>query len=282
LSQIELRIAAELSGDRAMLSAFNSGVDVHWLTAIREIARGGGLATLVKKTASKYAGKAIKNYGKAIELLLEMGHKKAIEIDERWKENRKKAKATNFGYLYGMWWKKFKAYARDNYGVHLTEEQAQESRKAFFDIYSDLPDWHRRQKMFARRNGFVRSLSGRKRRLPAATASYDSPIRQAAERQGINSPVQSFANELNLMALIQLYDEFPRHRVKIVGTVHDAVLFMVKEKYVEPVVTRMLEIMSHPKLLDELGIKLQVPVEAEAQIGSWSNGKDLQTWLKAA
>ena len=379
LSQIELRIAAELSGDRAMMHAFITGADIHWRTALGELKRGGGgehvnniiktaklycvqqglpangpstkillnvwqsnkerketakflqlsrktwlnkktrsgkrrkskrqkesrlewglsdLATQVSKETlralqkyqlylSSSQGRKPKKQEKiqftdALSILSCIGPSAAQKLLPVWKEIRKKAKAVNFGFLYSMWWKKFKKYAYDNYGVKLTDDQAQESHNAFFATYQDLKEWHRRQKRYARRNGYVLSMSGRKRRLPDAALSWDCPPRRGAERQAINSPVQSFANELNLMALIQLYNEFPRHRVKIVGTVHDAVLFMVKNKYVEPVVSRMLEIMSHPDLLDELGIKIRVPVEAEASVGAWSTGKDLEGWLKSA
>src|SRR3546814_6337004 len=75
------------------------------------------------------------------------------------KETRKKAKAINFGYLYGMWWKKFKIYARDNYGVNVTDDEAQASREAFFELYPGFPKWHERQRRFAQVNGYVRSRS---------------------------------------------------------------------------------------------------------------------------
>ena len=297
LSQIELRIAAELAGERNMLYAFTHGIDVHWLTAIREIARGSGLVEEVMSTAKKYIAQEMGevlyikknkvdirklNYGDAIQVMLEMGPDNAASLLEEWKELRKKAKAVNFGYLYGMWWKKFKIYARDNYGVNVTDEQAQDSRKAFFESYPDLPDWHNQQRRFARQFGYVRTLSGRKRRLPQAMSYDNTPERQEAERQAINSPVQSFANELNLMAAIQVRHEFPRSVMHIVGTVHDAILFEVRNDWVERVTIRTLEIMSQPKLLKDFEIELSVPIEAEAKVGAWGAGVSLKKWLEAA
>lgn len=281
LSQIELRIAAELSDDRGLVHAFKTGLDPHWLTAISEIRRGGAMPELVLKTASAIKGEKVKNFGDACDILLKAGASKCEKVDPAWKELRKKAKAVNFGYLYGMWWKKFKIYARDNYGVKVTDEQAQESRKNYFLTYPDLPRWHDRQKAFARKHGYVASLSGRKRRLPAATSKNDSPERGSAERQAINSPVQSFANELNLMAAIQLRKEFSTRVLYIVGTVHDALLMEVREDYIEKVYKRTLEVMSHPELLDKMDIMLDIPIEADAKIGAWATGKNLKDYLEA-
>jgi len=282
LSQAELRIAAELAREPAMIHAFTHGIDVHWLTAIREIERGGGLKDLVIGTACRIKGKNDMRYADAIQVLLEVGHEVATEVEKEWKEYRKKAKAVNFGYLYGMWWKKFKIYARDNYGVNVTDEEAEASRTTFFDNYAALPAWHKRQKKYARRHGFVKSLSGRKRRLPEAKHADDTPERRAAERQAINSPVQSFANEVNLMAAIQLRKEYGRNVVKICGTVHDAVLFRVRNDMVEEVYTRMLEIMQWPDLMDEFDIEMVVPIEADGDLGPWGKSISLEKARKVA
>lgn len=286
LSQIELRIAAELADEHNMLLAFRTGVDVHWLTAIREIERGAGYKSEIMNTV-KLHQESIKaplvkmNYSDAIEYMLKIGPDVATDLLVMWKETRKKAKAINFGYLYGMWWKKFKIYARDNYGVEVTDEQAQDSRKAFFALYGKFPKWHEKQKRFARLHGYVRSLSGRKRRLPAAQDLKDTPHRREAERQAINSPVQSFANELNLMAALQLRSEFGRNVVRLCGTVHDACLVKVRRDYVPRVYNRLLEIMSAPSLLHDFEIELKVPIEAEAKIGPWGAGQSLKKWQAA-
>lgn len=292
LSQIELRIAAELADEHNLLRVFNEGGDPHWQTAIREIERGAGYRKEVVKTAKLHSGKKMK-YSDAIEYILSIGGDEAVRIIDEWtetkglkealidwKETRKKAKAINFGYLYGMWWKKFKIYARDNYGVTVSDDEAQASREAFFELYPAFPKWHDKQRRFAQVNGYVRSLSGRKRRLPAAMGGRDTPERREAQRQAINSPVQSFANELNLMAALQMRKEFSRNWFRLVGTVHDAVLIEVRNDKVEHVYKRGLEIMSQPELLEDFEIELGVPIEAEAKIGAWSQGKGLSKWLE--
>jgi uracil-DNA glycosylase family 4 len=279
LSQIELRIAAELANERTMLQYFRDGVDVHWATALREIARGGGQRDLVLDTARTYQQNKKLSYADCIDILLEMGADSAIEIRKEWKELRKKAKAVNFGYLYGMWWKKFKIYARDNYDIIVSDEDAEASREFFFDTFGDFLSWHDKQRRYVRRNGYVRTLSGRKRRLPDALLD-DKWMRQEAERQAINSPVQSFANEINLMSAIQLRREFSREKVRIVGTVHDSILMWVKNEYVDEVTSRLLEIMTRPALFDKFDIKLGVPIGGEAKIGPWSQGISLEKWRK--
>lgn len=282
LSQIELRIAAEVSGDKAMLNAFINGQDPHWITALRELQRGQGEYKRVLVTANRLSNKEIDDYDEAIELLLARGADVCVDIDHAWKELRKKAKAVNFGFLFGMWWKKFKLYARDNYDIHLTDEQAQDSRKSFFNTWRDLEDWHKRQKRFARRNGYVRSLAGRKRRLPAAQYEGESFEKGEAERQAVNSPVQGFANDINLMALIQLSQEFPKTIYRPIATVHDSILAYVKKEHVKKVCLRTMEVMSKPALFKTLDIELRVPIEADVKIGPWGAGVSLKKYLKEA
>jgi len=280
LSQVELRIAAELSGDRALIEAFVTGKDPHWITAMRELQRGHGEEKRIMATANKLSNKQIDDYDEAIEYLIMRGADAAIEVDEAWKELRKKAKAVNFGFLYGMWWKKFKIYARDKYDVHLTDQQAEESRSGFFNTWRDLEDWHERSKRFARRNGYVRYLSGRKRRLPGAQLEGKSFEKGEAERQAVNSPVQGFANDVNLMALIQLQKEFPKTIYRPIATVHDSILAYARIEHVEKIARRTMEIMRRPELFDELEIEMQVPLEADVKIGAWGAGISLDKWLK--
>lgn len=298
LSQIELRIAAELADEHNLLQVFVAGGDPHWQTAIREIERGAGYKSEIKRTVRlHHEQNGLKyekmSYSEAVEYILKIGGDAAVETVAKWqettranqafidwKETRKKAKAINFGYLYGMWWKKFKIYARDNYGVEVDDTEAQASREAFFELYPSFTAWHDKQRRFAQVNGYVRSLSGRKRRLPAAMGGRDTPERREAQRQAINSPVQSFANELNLMAALQMRREFKKAWFRICGTVHDAILMLVRKDRVEHVYNRGLEIMSHPDLLEDFEIEMSVPIEAEAKIGAWSTGKGLKKWLE--
>lgn len=280
LSQIELRILAELSGDPEMLRCFQTGIDIHWLTAMREIFRSGAYHDEVIQTAVSITRRNQVEYAEAYDILLKAGPDECVAKGPApvndwpgWKEVRKRAKAINFGYAYGMWWRKFIIYARDNYGVDVTELQAQESRKSYFELYARLPKWHSKQRAFAHTHGYVRSLAGRRRRLPLAMSSEDTPERREAERQSINSPVQSFASDLNLMIALELTDNHPKTYAQLVGTVHDAVLVEVRNDKLQLVVEDTLQIARGPKLLEAFNVLLRVPIEAEAKIGPWGLGK---------
>src|SRR5690606_36303363 len=120
-----------------------------------------------------------------------------------------------------------------------------------------------------------------KRRLPDAMSNEDTPKRQEALRQAINSPVQRFACDLNFMVLLQLVEEFGLDVIQPIGTVHDAILMEVKKAWVVRVYNRLEEITQHPALLDELNIKLRVPIKGDAKIGPWSKGVSLKEWPEA-
>ena len=193
------------------------------------------------------------------------------------KEQRKKGKAINFGFIYGMGAKKFKEYARDNYGQDFTEEESQTIRKKYFRLYKALPEWHKRQRAFVHRKGYVRNLIGRKRRLPDALRdeiTNDDRIKIAqAERNSINSPVQSLASDLNLSAFIALCEKFPDDSMmKPEGTIHDAIAVIARKEIAEDVCYWMKYYMEHSPVFEKLGIKLSIPIEAEVEVGAWGKG----------
>jgi uracil-DNA glycosylase family 4 len=281
LSQIELRLAADMSGDPEMMRCFTEGIDIHWLTAMREIFRGDGYYEEILETIRRCTNQEVAEYDECYEIMLRIGPDRAAEYGPPksdtfpgWKEVRKRAKAINFGYLYGMWWKKFIDYARDNYDVIVDDRQAQASRVSFFDLYRRLPDYHKKQRGFANRHGYVRSLFGRKRRLPHAQSWDDKMKRQEAERQAINSPIQSCASDLNLCSALELTRRHSSRYMRIVGTVHDSILIEVRKDKLRLVVADALRIMRKPAMLKEFDIVFKVPMEAEAKIGPWSLGID--------
>jgi DNA polymerase I-like protein with 3'-5' exonuclease and polymerase domains len=232
-SQVELRVAAMLSNEKNMKLAYQTGEDLH------------------RKTASATMG---------------------IPPEKVTKEDRKKAKAVNFGFLYGMSYRKFKDYARDKYGVNLTEEEAKKFRERFFDLYPDLLTWHERQRRLVAKYKFVRSPLGRKRRLPEVD-SPDKAVKAEAERQSINSPVQGFASDLCLFSLIRVKEELPQKDIKIVGLVHDAMLGMVRTEKKEALLPKVKEIMEDMRTVEEIfDTQISVPIEVEIKVGPWGKG----------
>ncbi len=248
-SQAELRIAAIMSGDETMKRIYQTGGDIH--THTYEMITGE------KVSDDKYIKK----------------------------EQRKKAKAVNFGFVYGMGWRKFKIYARDNYGVDLTDKEAEQWRERFFQAYHSLPKWHSKQRRIVQSMGQVRSPIGRLRRLPDIY-STDKSKKAEAERQSINSPVQGFGSDLTILGMseimgnAQYYDPdyvLDKDKFHVIGTVHDATLFEVRNDYLMEFCPRAKHILEHPKALEDVfHFDTDVPIVADVAVGkSWGAGIEL-------
>lgn len=184
------------------------------------------------------------------------------------KEERGKAKAVNFGFLYGMGAKKFVDYAFNSYGVVFTYQEAVKFRELFFAKYSRLLPWHEEQRRLAEALGGVSNLFGRFRKLPDIY-SRDWGKKGGAERRAINTPVQGTGSDILLSAAIQIHKELTPYGLKIVGTVHDSILGEFYEKDKEWIVPKIKEIMAHPKLMDVFGVKLKVKLDSDCGVGKW-------------
>lgn len=280
LSQAELRIAAVLSRDPELIRCYNEEIDVHWKTSMSNLRlQGSGyLMDKARHTVAKWGRDSGASVDQIVDWMLEMGHDKAIELDKDWKEVRKQAKAVNFGFLYSMGAKKFTEYAKVKYGWDLSTSEAEVIRESFFTAYAGLPPWHERQKAMVRIDGFVRSLSGRKRRLPGIWSS-DRMLSSECERQSINSPVQGFIGDMKVMGMLEIYESLQKPnkgtKLRIKGEVHDSILMWVKTEYLDEVLPNIKKCMEHPRWIDQFGIKLPVPIVADIEIGTWGAGK---TW----
>ena len=192
------------------------------------------------------------------------------------KEDRTRAKAVNFGFLYGMGAASFKDYARDSYGVHLTDEEASDYRKKFFELYSALPLWHKRTKEAAVKNGYVETLFGRRRYLDGLKYGSGSE-KGAALRQAVNTSVQSVASDMMILALglIHRLIVCGPYDAKIVATVHDSVLLEIAEDEAELVARKAKYIMEHLPL-SHFKVKLNVLIEAGLSMGPrWGEMEEL-------
>ena len=227
-SQVELRVASMFSGDVNMQHAYQSGSDLH---------------------------------SKTTELLF--GDTSNLSKQDQ-KRKRTEAKSMNFGFLYGMSAKTFVDYAK-GYGLNITEEQSEGFRNNFFEAYPRLLPWHEECKEYARKNGHTWSPIGRKRFLPDINSSNWSN-RGQAERQSVNSGVQGFASDMCISALsdIVFSDIIDHERCKVLGSVHDAILFEIRDDYVEEVVPIVKEMMEHPSIID--GIDIPIPIIADVEV----------------
>lgn len=240
-SQIELRIAAMLANERAMLAAFANRVDLHLNTAV-------GIT-----------------------------RKRPDDIQP---EERKKAKPVNFGFLYGMGAPKFGTYAFENYGVDFTEQECYEARQRYFEMYPDLATWHEKQRAIARRYGRVYSPIGRCRHLPDIL-SDDRGVRAEAERQAINSPVQSTASDLMLMSMLLIDPQLNERDAYIIGTVHDEILFQVRDEVLDETCALIKKVMEHDviqAMYDKFGADFTVPIEAEVSYGQHWEKSGMTEW----
>ena len=170
----------------------------------------------------------------------------------------------NFGFLYGMSAKTFVQYAK-NFGLNITEEDSGHLRENFFKAYPTLLTWHEDCIKYARANGYTWSPIGRKRFLPDINSS-NFRARGQAERQSINSGVQGFASDMCTSALADIVfsDKIDHDRCIVLGSVHDAILFEIRDDYVEEVAPKLKYTMEHPSILE--GLDIPIPIIADAEV----------------
>ena len=215
-SQIELRIMAHLSGDEALLNAFNKGLDIHRATAA-EI------------------------FDVALEDVLD--------------EQRRHAKAVNFGLIYGM-----SAFGLSKQ-INVARKQAQNYIDAYFDRYPGVKKYMDDTRERAREDGYVETVYGRRLYLPDIN-SKNHNMRQYAERTAINAPMQGTAADIIKLAMIEV-DKYvsDSDAVKMIMQVHDELVFEVEEAAMDGVV-------EHVKALMESVADLDVPLLVEAGFGA--------------
>ncbi len=216
-SQIELRIMAHLSGDKALLEAFQQGKDIHAATAA--------------------------------EIL-------GISIDQVTSEQRRRAKAVNFGLIYGM-----SAFGLAKQ-LGIPRGEAQTYMDTYFERYPGVMQYMEDTRSAASEQGYVETIFGRRLHLPEIK-SRNGIRRKAAERAAINAPMQGTAADIIKKAML-LVDEWIREegngRVKLLMQVHDELVFEVEE-------TALSEIESKVQQLMESAASLAVPLVAEAGHG---------------
>lgn len=176
----------------------------------------------------------------------------------------------NFGFLYGMVAKTFIAYAK-GYGLDLTQEDSEKIRADFFNAYPTLLTWHEECKDYARTYGYIKSPIGRKRWFKNIH-SNNFALRSADERQAINSPVQGFGSDLCTSALADIVfsEELDHSRFNVLGSVHDAILFEIRDDYVDELVPVLKEMMENPSVLG--GLEKPIPIIADVEVSQCWGG----------
>ncbi len=205
-SQIELRIMAHLSQDAGLLGAFAEGLDVH------------------SATAAEVFG---------------------LSIDKVSGDQRRKAKAINFGLIYGM-----SAFGLAKQ-LGLGRNEAQEYIDLYFDRYPGVADYMARTRALAHEKGYVETLKGRRLYLPEINAR-NRQRQQAAERTAINAPMQGTAADMIKMAMLSVDRWLGESQItaRMIMQVHDELVFEVDAGAVEEVCLRVGELMSGVGLLD--------------------------------
>jgi len=234
-SQIELRIAAHCAHERRMIRAFNTDEDIHTLTA------------------SQMSGHRVEEF-------------QGDDVPFKLKELRKKAKAVNFGFLYGMYPRKFQTYAFENYDLTVSLSEAEAARDRYFKMFPDLLGWHSRVERVVRSRGYVQSPLGRVRHLPDVYSS-DGGVSREAVRQAINSPVQGTASDLMLFGMIQLQAALDPNECFMVGTLHDGIFFECKEDKVEKWAPIIKETLENLPLKRTFGFDPSVPIVCDVESG---------------
>ena len=215
-SQIELRIMAHLSSDAGLLKAFNEGRDVHTATASEVF---------------------------------------EIALDAVTTEQRRKAKAINFGLIYGM-----SAFGLAKQ-LHLGRHEAQQYIERYFERYPGVADYMDRTRALAKEQGYVETLFGRRLYLPEINARNKMRV-QAAERTAINAPMQGTAADIIKRAMLAVDDWLQQGDAdaRMIMQVHDELVFEVANDEVDPVREQVCRLMSE-------AAELAIPLLVEAGVG---------------
>jgi len=221
-SQVELRIIAALSGDENMQQAFLDGEDIH------------------SATASKVFG---------------------VSPEDVDREMRSKAKAVNFGIIYGQG-----AFGLAQ-NLNIKRGEAKEIIDAYFEKYSKIKSYMNDNIEFARKHGYVETIKGRRRYLPDIN-SKNAVVRGFAERNAINAPIQGSAADIIKIAMIDIHKEMSKsdYKSKMIMQVHDELVFDAHKDEIDE-----LESMISDKMQN--AVKIAVPLKVDIDKG--------KNWLEA-
>lgn len=233
-SQVELRIIASLAECKAMIEAFKAGQDIHTLTASQVF---------------------------------------DVEQDEVTKKLRNKAKALNFGIIYGI----------SPYGfaqsADVSRHEAQEFIKKYFQRFPKIREYIEYTKKQAKTKGYVETIFGRRRYLPEIR-SVNKRVQNQAERMAVNHPVQGSAADIIKIAMNKIYNKLyggkpsiseAEEEAKLLLQIHDELIFEIKKDKIKTYT-------SHIKSIMEQACKLEAPLVVDVKAGeNWGNMQEVQS-----
>lgn len=237
-SQIELRMIAWLANEPTMRDFYRQGLDLHTMTAAYLIACRGKPIPIEQFMVRR----------------------------EHWmrqvtKPQRQAAKASNFGLAFGQGDDGFRVYAFANYGVELTPVEAQQTRAGWFRLYSHLLSWQERSMLDAEELGYTETPFGRRRQF-----EYGDVF------AAINTPIQSTASDLTLLAMNAVFARYRREGLDavIVGFVHDSIIVDASEADAERAADILCWEMENIDV-SPFGFTIPVPLVADRKISTtWS------------
>lgn len=223
-SQMELRVAAHIANEEKMQKIFQASEDIH------------------RMTAAEVFGVPAKDVSN---------------------EMRYRAKALNFGVLYGMGARGFAASAK------ISLEEAQQFIDDYFLRFPKIAEYIEQTKAFVKEKGYTETLFGRRRYLPDIN-SFLPQIRAATERAAVNFPVQGAAADIMKMAMVKVFQECESDRCRMLLQIHDELLFEVADDIIHEYVPKI-------RLLMEGVVRLAVPLEVQVKIGlTWGDMRGVE------
>ena len=216
-SQIELRIMAHLSKDSGLISAFAAGIDIHSATAAEVF---------------------------------------SVPLEKVTTEQRRNAKAINFGLIYGM-----SAFGLSRQ-LNISRQDAQKYMNLYFERYPGVLKYMDETRQVAKEQGYVETVFGRRLYLPEINSS-NVMQRKGAERAAINAPMQGTAADVIKKAMLcvdKWISTLAKDEVRMIMQVHDELVFEIKQQELEMYRTKIIELMEQAVVLD-------VPLTVEAGIG---------------
>jgi DNA polymerase-1 len=222
-SQIELRLMAHLSGCKDLIAAFQEGQDIH------------------RDTAAKVYGVS------------------PIEVTD---DMRRKAKAVNFGLIYGE-----SAFGLAK-SLKIKQSEAADFIERYFKAYPEIKEYQAKTVEFARQNGYATTIFGRKREFPELK-SNNYAVRQFGERAAMNMPLQGTSADIIKLAMLSVYRRLQEKnmKTKLILQVHDELVLESPEEEAEEAASLLKDCMEH---VVELSVPLTVEVGASR---SWYDAK---------